>query len=276
MKRTNHIKACLSIFRIQLAQSLQYRLAGLSSASIGVFWGLIEIVVFTVFYEHAQNSAFRMNGLTLRQVISYVWVAQMMVPLQPMSIDGELLSQITSGNVGIALCRPLGLYEHWFAHTAAARLGGFWMRGGLIVLTGFLMPATIRLMPPASIAGFFLFLLSAAGAFLLCTAYGMLVTAVRLNITWGEGPTYMLLLISGVLSGGYLPLQLWPDALQKVLLYQPFAGYLDIPVRLYVGSMPASQGLFTILIQLFWILAFVWMGKALIGRKLKTLIIQGG
>ena len=92
MKRTNHIKACLSIFRIQLAQSLQYRLAGLSSASIGVFWGLIEIVVFTVFYEHAQNSDIRMNGLTLRQVISYVWVAQMMVPLQPMSIDGELLS----------------------------------------------------------------------------------------------------------------------------------------------------------------------------------------
>ena len=150
------------------------------------------------------------------------------------------------------------------------------MRGGLIALTGFLMPASIRLMMPASITGFFLFLLSAAGAFLLCTAYGMLVTAVRLNITWGEGPTYMLLLVSGVLSGGYLPLQLWPDALQKVLLYQPFAGYLDIPVRLYVGSMPASQGVFAILIQLFWILAFVWLGKALIGRKLKTLIIQGG
>ena len=276
MQRINHFKACLSIFRIQFAQSLQYRLAGLSSASIGIFWALIEIVVFTVFYEHAQNSAFQMNGLTLNQVISYVWVAQMMVPLQPMSIDGELLSQITSGNVGIALCRPLSLYEHWFAHTAAARLGGFWLRGGLILLTGILVPASIRLTAPASMAGFALFLLSAAGAFLLCTAYGMLVTAVRLNITWGEGPTYMLLLVSSVLSGGYLPLQLWPDALQKVLLYQPFAGYLDIPVRLYVGSMAASQGIFAILMQLLWTLAFVLIGKTLMGRKLKTLIIQGG
>ncbi len=276
MQRINHFKACLSIFRIQFAQSLQYRLAGLSSASIGIFWALIEIVVFTVFYEHAQNSAFQMNGLTLNQVISYVWVAQMMVPLQPMSIDGELLSQITSGNVGIALCRPLSLYEHWFAHTAAARLGGFWLRGGLILLTGILVPASIQLTAPASMAGFALFLLSAAGAFLLCTAYGMLVTAVRLNITWGEGPTYMLLLVSSVLSGGYLPLQLWPDALQKVLLYQPFAGYLDIPVRLYVGSMAASQGIFAILMQLLWTFAFVLIGKTLMGRKLKTLIIQGG
>ncbi len=276
MSRKKPIKACLSIFRIQLAQSLQYRLAGLSSASISIFWALIEIVVFTVFYEHAQYGAFRMNGLTLSQVISYVWIAQMLVPLQPMSIDGELLSQITSGNVGVALCRPLRLYDQWFAHTAAGRLGGFWMRGALTVLAGFLMPGAMRLSMPASFAGFVLFLLSATGAFLLCTAYGMLVTAVRLNITWGEGPTYMLLLISGVLSGGYLPLQLWPDALQKVLLYQPFAGYLDIPVRLYVGSMPWTQGIWAVLTQIGWTIAFVLMGKALMGRKLKTLIIQGG
>jgi ABC-2 type transport system permease protein len=121
-----------------------------------------------------------------------------------------------------------------------------------------------------------MFMLSATGAFLLCTAYGMLITAVRLNITWGEGPTYMLLLISVVLSGGYLPLQLWPDALQKLLLYQPFAGYLDLPVRLYVGSMAWAQGIGAILMQLFWALLFVLIGKALMGHKLKTLIVQGG
>jgi ABC-2 type transport system permease protein len=276
MRKKNHWKACLSIFRIQLAQSLQYRLAGLSSASISIFWALIEAVVYTVFYEHAQNSAFRMNGLSLSQVISYVWIAQFLVPLQPMSIDGDILSQITSGNVGIALCRPLSLYWQWFAHTAAGRLGGFWMRGILTVLAGFLMPGSLRLSPPSSLAGLFMFMLSATGAFLLCTAYGMLITAVRLNITWGEGPTYMLLLLSGVLSGGYLPLQLWPDALQKLLLYQPFAGYLDLPVRLYVGSMAWAQGIGAILMQLFWALLFVLIGKALMGHKLKTLIVQGG
>jgi ABC-2 type transport system permease protein len=276
MKRTNHLKACLSIFRIQLAQSLQYRLAGLSSASISIFWALIEIVVFTVFYEHAQGSAARMNGLSLSQVISYVWIAQFLVPLQPMSVDGDILSQITSGNVGIALCRPLSLYWQWFAHTAAGRLGGFWMRGILTVLAGFLIPGSMRLSPPSSFAGLWMFIFSAAGAFLLCTAYGMLITAVRLNITWGEGPTYMLLLISGVLSGGYLPLQLWPDALQKLLLYQPFAGYLDIPVRLYVGSMSWTQGIGAFFIQLSWTLAFILAGKALMGHKLKTLIVQGG
>lgn len=276
MRKMKQLKACLSIFRIQLAQSLQYRLAGLAGASIGVFWALIEIVVFLVFYEHAQNRAFAMNGLTLAQVISYVWVAQMLVPLQPMSIDGELLSQITSGNVSIALCRPLKLYDHWFAHTAAGRLGGFWMRALMILLTCILLPSSIGLSAPASAVGFWLFLISAIASFLLCTAYGMLVTAIRLNITWGEGPTYMMLLISGVLSGSYLPLQLWPDLLQKILLYQPFAGYLDIPVRLYVGSMDPEQGIWAIVLQLSWVFVFVVIGRKLMESKLETLIVQGG
>jgi ABC-2 type transport system permease protein len=150
------------------------------------------------------------------------------------------------------------------------------MRGKLTVLAGLFMPGIMRLSVPVSLTGFVLFILSAAGAFLLCTAYGMLITAVRLNITWGEGPTYMLLLISGVLSGVYLPLQLWPDAFQKVLLFQPFAGYLDIPVRLYVGSMSWTQGIEAILMQLFWTVAFVLIGKGLMKNKLKTLIVQGG
>jgi ABC-2 type transport system permease protein len=274
--RKKHIRACLSIFRIQLAQSLQYRLAGLSSASISIFWALIEIVVFTVFYGHAQNRAASMNGMSLTQAISYVWLAQALVPLQPMSVDGDILTQITSGNVGISLCRPLPLYDHWFAHTAAVRVGGFWMRAVLTVLAAILLPASIGLMAPASATGLMLFFLSATGAFLLCTAYGMLVTAVRLNITWGEGPTYMMLLISGVLSGAYLPLQLWPDVLQKLLLYQPFAGYLDIPVRLYVGTMTPGQGILAILLQLAWIIIFVTAGRVLMRRKLTTLIVQGG
>ena len=276
MKSIQQMRAFLSIFRIQFAQSLQYRLAGLSSASISIFWALIEITVFTVFYGYAQYGASAMNGLALSEVISYVWIAQVLVPLQPMSIDGELLAQITGGNVGVALCRPLSLYGHWFAHTAAGRLGGFWMRGGLTVLAAAVMPASLRLMRPASAAGFALFLLSATVAFMLCTAYGMLVTAIRLNITWGEGPTYMLLLVSGLLSGGYLPLQLWPDAMQKLLLYQPFAGYLDIPVRLYIGSMAPAQGLGALVIQAMWTAVFICLGSCVMNRKLKSLVIQGG
>ncbi len=270
------LKACLSLFKIKSLESIQYRIAALASGSIGVFWGLIEIVIFIIFYKYGNNEAGRINGLTITEVISYVWIAQALIPLQPMSIDGEILIKITNGDVGIELCRPLDLYFHWFSKTAAGRLGGFWWRAIIVIAVGLLLPESLRLNGPSSITGFIFFLISTVSAFLLCTSYGMFMSSVRLGITWGEGPTYILMLIGGVLSGGYLPLQLWPDFLQGFLLIQPFAGYLDIPARLYIGSMDVSKATSAIMLQICWGIIFIISGRILMKHKLKNVIVQGG
>jgi ABC-2 type transport system permease protein len=272
--RTQSLKAGLALFRLRTLESLQYRAAALASGSISVFWALIEITVYSVFYAHGENRGAAL-GLTLGQLVSYIWIGQALIGLQTMSIDGEILTKIQNGDVGIELCRPLDLYIHWFSKIAAGRLSNWW-RMIITVMVGLLMPAAYRLSPPASLLGFLLFFCSLASAFFLCTAYGMLMTVVRLGITWGEGPTYILMLISGVLSGGYLPLQLWPDFLQPFLFFQPFAGYLDIPTRLYVGSMPPGEAPYAILIQLVWTGIFIVWGKLLLQKKLKNIIVQGG
>jgi ABC-2 type transport system permease protein len=138
------------------------------------------------------------------------------------------------------------------------------------------LPASLGLALPASSAGFVLFGVTLLTAFLLCTAWGMFLTAVRLGISWGEGPTYMLACIGGVLSGGYLPLQLWPDFMQGFLLFQPFSGMRDLPLRLYVGTMQPLEAVSTVALQLFWSALFVACGYFIMNRKLKKLIVQGG
>lgn len=273
----SNLKACLSIFRIKTAEGFQYRMAGLAGATTSIFWGLIEITVYMVFYKYANNRESGLLGtLTLQQVVSYVWLAQLLFLMQPMSIDGEILNKITSGDVGIEMCRPLDLYFHWFSKTAASRLTPMFWRGSIILIFGMLMPPSYRLSMPASLPGLLLMLVSVLSALLLCTSYAMLTCAVRLNISWGDGPTYIMMLLGGVLSGAYLPLQLWPKFLQGFLLLQPFAGYLDIPLRFYLGTMLPKDALFAIGIQLIWVAVFVASGRALMKRRLKTIIVQGG
>lgn len=276
MRKTNTLRACRSLFRIRLAECLQYRIASLSRASIGVFWALIDIVILTVFYTYADNHAAGTNGLSLSQAVTYIWVAQLMVPLYASGIDSTIRTQITNGDVGVELCRPLGLYEHWYAKTAAGVLGDFITRGFFFVLIGVLLPGSLRFGGPASLAGFAVFLASGISAFILSTSLAMLVTMLRLNITWGDGPMHAVLLVAGLLSGTYLPLQLWPDAWQRFLYLQPFAGLIDIPVRFYVGAMAPSEGAFAVGLQLLWAAAFIAAGKAIMRRKTRTLIIQGG
>jgi len=272
-----HLRACLSIFRIKTAQGFQYRMAGLAGATTGIFWVLIEITVYTIFYTYADTrEAGPMAGLSLEQAVSYAWLAQIFFLMQPMSIDSEILGKITSGDVGIEMCRPMDLYFHWFAKTAASRLVPLFWRGSITLIAGLLMPLSYRLTGPATLTGLLFTLISLFSAFLLCSSYAMLVCAVRLNIPWGDGPTYIMMLIGGVLSGGYLPLQLWPQFLQGFLLIQPFAGYLDIPLRFYVGTLMPSEGGWAIGLQLAWSAVFMVIGKTLMSRRLKNIVIQGG
>lgn len=271
------LRACLSIFRIKTAEGFQYRAAGFAGASVSIFYSLIEITVYSVFYHYAAKPlAGLLAGYSLSQVITYVWLAQTLFLMQPMNIDSDILSKITTGDVGIELCRPLDLYLHWFSKNAGGRLVLLFWRGSVVLLTGMLVPSPFRMLPPVSFLGFLCMLFSILSAFLLCTAFGTLACCIRLNITWGDGPTYILMLLGSVLSGVYLPLQLWPDFLQRFLYLQPFAGYLDIPLRLYLGTLPPSKALPAIAMQLFWTAGFILAGKWILSKRLTKIIVQGG
>jgi len=157
----SNIKACFSLFRIKTASSIQYRIAGLAGATTSIFWVLIEITVYIIFYTYANNKESGIIGaLTLKQVISYAWLTQLLFLMQPMSIDSEILSKITNGDVGIEMCRPLDLYFHWFSKTVASRLTPVIWRGSIVFIFGMLMPTSYRLSIPSSFLGLCVLLIS--------------------------------------------------------------------------------------------------------------------
>ncbi len=269
------IKAAWSIFRIKLASGLQYRLAAFAGATTGLFWVLIEITVITVFYTYADKGAVP-APLSLKQAVTYVWLGQILLMLNSLGFSSEIIEKINSGEIGIELCRPLDLYVHWFAKLAAERVSVFILRGVCIAVVACFLPFGYGLSAPVSIWGLLLMIGSVVSAMFLCTAYAMLVCAIRMKVSLGDGPFHMMMVIGGVLSGAYLPLQLWPEALQDFLLLQPFAGYLDIPVRLYLGAVPSNEIAFVFLLQIFWTVMFVFIGRLIMHRRLKTIVIQGG
>ncbi len=271
-----HRRAYASLFRIRFLEGMQYRLAAWAGGATSILYGLIEITVLVVFYSYAQHrEAGFAAGLSLRQVVSYVWIGQILFLMQ-LSLEPDLLERIDRGDAAVDMCRPLDFYWHWLVRTAAGRLVPVLWRGSFVLAAGLLIPGTYGLGAPASLWGLLLTVVAGVGALGLCAAYCMVVYAVRMRIEWGPGPMYMLLLLASVFSGSFLPLQLWPDVLQRFLLLQPFAGYLDIPARLYVGSLHPTQAWGPLLLQWLWIAVLVGMGRYLIGRRLASMTVQGG
>ncbi len=263
----------LALFRIKTLESFQYRVAAFAGASTSIVWGLIEITVLTVFFTHSQGFH---ATLTLSQAVTYVWLAQFMHLMQPYSLDNEILKKIQNGDVAMELCRPLDLYGHWFARMMASRVSPLCFRGLPILLFALILPLPLRIQGPFSFVSLLFSLLSFVSALFLCTTFGTFVCIVRMNISYGDGPTNMLMVLGGVLSGSYLPLQLWPDSWQTFLTFQPFAGYLDLPLQLYLGTRAYEKTPQVLLIQWFWIAVFFLAGKLLLRKRLQSIIVQGG
>lgn len=272
------LRACKSILRINLVSMLQFRAAAWAKMSTFVFYGFVHVVLILIFYKYGVNgSAGSDAGMSSAQAVSYTWLVQVIACIFPvLGYDGEVRNKIINGDVGIELCRPLDLYFHWFSRAMAAKLAPFLMGVIPITVVAMLLPAPYNLLPPASVAGLAAMLLCLVTGLMLscaviCLGYGLL-----LNLRWGDGPVNIMLVITDVLSGSYLPLQLWPAAAQKFLLYQPFAGLADIPLRLYVGTMAPELVWQAVAIQLVWILIFVAAGRTLMMKSIRQIVIQGG
>jgi len=272
MSRT--LKACRSLFIIRVAENLQYRAAGIANSSISIVWSILQIVVFTVFFTFGDTTG---AAMTLSQAITYAWLTQIMWGFVGyFTLDAEIREKVISGNVALDLCRPLDLYAHWYAKTIANKVGAAAWRAVFTLVAAVVVPVALRLSPPASLAGFLLFLVSICTGALLCTAFAMLMAAVRVGLTWGEGPTYMLEMVGMLLNGNYFPLALWPDFMQRFLLLQPFAGLMDIPFRLYLGLLASGDAFWAIGLQIFWLAVFTVAGRFLLSRRISNLIVQGG
>ena len=57
---------------------------------------------------------------------------------------------------------------------------------------------------------------------------------------------------------------------------QPFAGMLDIPLRLYVGQLTGAWAWAGLGLQVFWTLVLILVGRAALTRVMTRLDVQGG
>jgi ABC-2 type transport system permease protein len=218
--------------------------------------------------------------MSFPQLASYVWLGQALLAMQPWNADPELRAMVRSGAVAYELCRPVGLYGLWFARALAWRTAPVLLRAvPMVIFAVWVLPwlglPEWRLEPPSPAAGL-AFVPSLAAAIALSCAIS---TLIHISLLWtisGEGIVMVVTAVFSVCSGMIIPLPLFPDGVRAVLEWLPFAGVVDQPYRLYTGSVPPDELPLVLARQLAWTLALVALGRWLIGRGIRRLVVQGG
>lgn len=267
------MRAYYSLFKMRVLKGLQYRTAAIAGVCTQFFWGIMYIMIFEAFYKSSTTS----QPITYNQLVQVIWLQQSFLVLFMLWYrDSELFNQITNGDIAYELCRPSDLYGLWYAKLIGQRLSGAILRCFPIILIATFLPKPYRFSLPADGISFILFLITITLALLLIVAISMLIYIFTFYTMSPTGSLLMIAVAGEFFSGLIIPVPLMPSILRKIVYLLPFRYTSDLPFRLYAGNIGLKEGLLSIGVQLVWILILVWLGRFLMKRAFKKIVVQGG
>jgi ABC-2 type transport system permease protein len=180
---------------------------------------------------------------------------------------------IRTGSVAYELTKPLDLYNLWFARAIGGRVAPLTMRClPILVLAGLFL----NLQKPSSLGSGLLFAVSTISGIFLAASMVVLLTISLLWTVSGEGIYRLASPLIFFFSGIVIPVPMFPDWAQPLITVLPFRGLIDTPFRIYLGVISGPAALEAILHQLAWVAALVIVGRLILTRGLRRLVVQGG
>lgn len=247
---------------------LQYRAAAIAGLATQLFWGVIRVNIFDAFYRSSNAP----QPMTATEVITYIWLGQACFRMLPWDADKELREMVRTGSVAYEMLRPVDIYAFWFSKNLAGRIAPTLLR--FVPMLPF--AALLGMRPPPTLPSFGAFALALAGAVALSCAISTLMAISLLWTLSGEGVNRILPAIMFLASGMIIPLPLYPDWAQGLIAALPFRGLVDLPFRLYSGNLPAESVWGVVGIQAAWTVALIVVGRRILARGLRRLVVQGG
>ncbi|KVN28477.1 ABC transporter permease [Burkholderia pyrrocinia] len=274
----NAFRPYAAAFAARFKTMLQYRAAAWAGFTTQCWWGALKVMVFAAFYRHAAHAH---TPMTLEQAITYTWLAQALFSLQPWSGDPDIASAVRTGGVSFDRLRPVDTYAWWFMRALAWLSARALPRVALMFVAAAIVLPLVGLgewawRPPADAAHAALFAVSLLLMIVLAASFVMLLNLCIAATLTDRGintfaPAFVILF-----SGNLIPLGFFPDRIQPLLIAQPFAGMLDIPSRIYIGTLGGAAAYAGLALQAFWIVVFVALGRKGLGSVMARLEVQGG
>lgn len=246
------------------------RFAAYRAATLAAF---VENTVVTIMRSYVWLAVLAAGadagGLDAGELVTYAFLAGATRAAFEPTWETEISERIRSGDIVTDLYRPVDFQLWWLAKEAGSTGYRLLARGIPPMLVGALV---FDLALPARATVWLAFTASLALAFLLVFAWKLLVS---LSGFWLLNPLGVVNLAAGLYtfgSGSLIPLLFMPDWLGGSLRWLPFAGMLQLPVEILLGRAVVGP----LVLQLAWAIALLGLGRAVLRRAERRVVVQGG
>lgn len=213
--------------------------------------------------------------VTLDQIVTYGILALVINSFLDFAGDSQwyIQEKMRTGALQMDLLRPLDFHLHMLARNAGQTLFTILILG----LPGYVIGLVLfGLRLPASLADGLLFLVSLLPAYLISFSLGFLLGMIAIYATQVGQMAWFYYSIVGLLSGQFIPLWIFPTALQQVVRLLPFQSMIGLPVSIYIGQFSLPQALSVLALQSAWAAVLLGLSRLMWGRAYAHLTLQGG
>jgi ABC-2 type transport system permease protein len=263
------MRSYLSIARATYMIGMVYRFGFLFT----IVGNLVYLGVAYYLWKSIYRYSDTIRGLTFNETFIYVALGSAIFILLKTYADWYIHYEIREGIIANYLTKPMDFQ----IYNLFANLGSLLMNLTAITIPTALVMIFVFKVKITFGIGLFLFPISLLLAFLISFSIDYFIGLIGFysESVWGFSTTKEILVT--VFSGALIPLQFFPDAIQRVLYWLPFQAIYHTPLMMVTRP---DQGvdvfLPMILIQVVWAIVLFILARLFYNQAIKVLRIAGG
>lgn len=231
---------------------------------------VVELLVTVAVWQavFAERDAEQIGGYTLEEMLVYMMLAVFLNQATRGSGTGTFARDIYDGSLTKYLVYPLSLYSYKLGTYLPRSL--FALIGLALALAGIFF---LGYWPDTLILTITSVLFGLVAVFLATILFFLLLFCVEAVAFWVEhvwALSVILTFTTMLLSGKWIPLDLFPEWLQNLLAYSPFPYLVYFPLTVFLGKTEGSELVHGIVLLVCWILVVFGLSRYMYSRGLRS------
>lgn len=262
-----HARLAIELVRRGFRRHATYRAATVAGIVTNTVFGIVRGSILIAALRAAGTP---IGGYDEARTLAYVWLGQALIGPIAIFRWTEIADRIRTGELASDLARPADFQAWWLCDDLGRGLYQIVARGAAMFVIGLLLTDMVLPDAPWRWAALALSVLLA-----VVISFGARFLA-NLWVFWtldARGPLALYTLFGVALSGFVVPLDFFPPWLAALQRALPFAGMVQAPIDVYLGTRSAWS---VLLLQGLWGVALLLAGRAVLTVAVRRLVVQGG
>ena len=253
--------------------TIKIRLAYVSALWFESIATAASILIYYFLWHAVFSESTIIDGYTFQMMITYIIIARVLSSQFFNGINLTLADWIRDGGVATELLRPIGILRQLFA----LRIGEFCQFAifkliPMTVIAALILGAS----PPVNGVYFLLFVINIFAALVLLFFFEVFVGTLAFYTLEYYAVRFAKDAALTILSGGLVPLFLFPEWLQVIFRFLPFQHLVAGPIEIYLGVLSYSEALLSLINLGVWILVMMTISMLFFKNAMKKVVVQGG